>query len=160
MLVSRQYLRDLADGSKGPVSGAVRCTPTRRRDTPDGLGDIMPSGFTTVLDADGWFRAELDESGVDWAWGITEAIPHGEHYWVAVGAGATGDLGDLVRVDPATLDPAAAPEAAWWALWNAMAAGTYLVPDPINVGLYIPTEANPMTPDPAHAGLYTIGALA
>ena len=73
---------------------------------------------------------------------------------------ATLDYADLVDVDPATLDPTAEPEAAWWAAWQAMAAGTYLVPDPANVGLYLPTAGTAMVEDPAHDGLYTIGPLA
>ena len=52
------------------------------------------------------------------------------------------------------------PEAAWWAAWQAMAAGTYLVPDPTHPGLYLPTAGSAMVEDPAHDGLYTIGPLA
>ena len=36
----------------------------------------------------------------------------------------------------------------------------YLVPDPANVGLYLPTAGTAMVEDPAHDGLYTIGTLA
>ena len=43
------------------------------------------------------------------------------------------------------------------AAWNAMASGTYLVPDPSNPGLYLPTAGTAMVEDPAHDGLYTIG---
>ena len=70
------------------------------------------------------------------------------------------DYGDLVEVDPATLDPAAEPEAAWWAAWAAMAAGTYLAPDPAHPGLYLPMPGSSFAPDPLHSGLYTIGAPA
>jgi len=38
-----------------------------------------------------------------------------------------------VEVDPATLDPVAAPEAAWWAALTARS----LVPDPAHPGLYL-----------------------
>ena len=38
--------------------------------------------------------------------------------------------------------------------------GTYLVPDPSNPGLYLPTAGTAMVEDPAHDGLYTIGPLA
>lgn len=41
-----------------------------------------------------------------------------------------------------------------------LAAGTYLVPDPSNPGLYLPTAGSAMVEDPAHDGLYTIGPLA
>ena len=43
---------------------------------------------------------------------------------------------------------------------EAMASGTYLVPDPAHPGLYLPTAGTAMVEDPAHDGLYTIGPLA
>ena len=46
------------------------------------------------------------------------------------------------------------------AAWNAVAASTYLVPDPAHPGLYLPTAGSSIIPDPAHDGLYTIGTLA
>lgn len=57
---------------------------------------------------------------------------------------------DLVDVDPATLDPAAVPESAWWV---ALAQQTYLTPADVP-GLYlIPTG---IAADPDHPGLYLI----
>ena len=51
---------------------------------------------------------------------------------------------------------------AWAGLTSigAMASGTYLVPDPSNPGLYLPTAGTAMVEDPTHDGLYTIGTLA
>ena len=43
--------------------------------------------------------------------------------------------------------------------WNPVAASTYLVPDPSNPGLYLPTAGAAMVEDPTHNGLYTIGTL-
>ena len=43
---------------------------------------------------------------------------------------------------------------------EAMASGTYLVPDPSNPGLYLPTADTAMVEDPTYDGLYTIGTLA
>ena len=48
--------------------------------------------------------------------------------------------------------------AARWATWDALTAGTYMVPDPAHPGLYIATAGTSMTEDPAHDGLYLIGA--
>ena len=86
------------------------------------------------------------------------------------GVTAWAGLTSIGAVDPADVDaaiaayllahPPAEPEAAWWAAWQAMASGTYLVPDPSNPGLYLPTAGTAMVEDPAHDGLYTIGPLA
>ena len=83
-----------------------------------------------------------------------------------VTVGTTAGASTLVELWPngtaarAVVYPAAEPDAAWWAAWQAMAAGTYLVPDPSNPGLYLPTAGSAMVEDPAHDGLYTIGTLA
>ena len=83
-----------------------------------------------------------------------------------VTVGTTAGASTLVELWPngtaarAVVYPAAEPDAAWWAAWQAMASGTYLVPDPANVGLYLPTAGSAMVEDPTHDGLYTIGPLA
>ena len=70
--------------------------------------------------------------------------------WTAAGLGWVDvDLPDLSQYVLST-DPR----------WQAMASGTYLVPDPANVGLYLPTAGTAMVADPTHDGLYTIGTLA
>ena len=103
----------------------------------------------------------LAPTGAGWCWQIIERTPCGKTRYVLVpDSVATLDYADLVDVDPLTLDPAAEPDAAWWAAWQAMASGTYLVPDPANVGLYLPTAGSAMVEDPTHDGLYTIGPLA
>ena len=82
-----------------------------------------------------------------------------------VTVGTTAGASTLVELWPngtaarAVVYLAAEPDAAWWAAWQAMASGTYLVPDPANVGLYLPTAGSAMVEDPAHDGLYTIGPL-
>ena len=60
----------------------------------------------------------------------------------------------------ASASASAAAESARQAQQSAQAAGTYLVPDPTNVGLYLAAAGSSMTPDPALDGLYTIGPLA
>ena len=122
--------------------------------------EVLNTTLSMPLDAEG--KASVPLSTGHWGISLHDAPPGTwtETVWVFVPDQPEADYKALTQVDPTTLAPAAEPEAAWWALWDAMAAGTYLVPDPANVGLYIPTDGNAMTPDPAHSGLYTIGALA
>ena len=101
----------------------------------------------------------LAPTGAGWCWQIVERTPGGITRYVLVPDSLDiVDYADLVDVDPVTLDPTAEPEAAWWAAWAALAAGTYLVPDPVHPGLYLMASGSSLTPDPDHTGLYTIGA--
>ena len=128
-------------------------------EAPDRL--LLPASMPPVRLVAGEAVLHLAATGVGWCWQIIERTPRGKTRYVLVpDSVATLDYADLVDVDPTTLDPAAKPEAAWWAAWQAMASGTYLVPDPANVGLYLPTAGSSMTPDPALDGLYTIGVPA
>ena len=146
------------DGTTG-ATGHVLATPTTRRDLTAG-GVALPVGFSAVL-VDGEATLTLAPTGLTWCWEIREMTDGGTTRYVSVtDSGTTLEYKDLVDVDPATLEPTAQPEAAWWAAWNALAAGTYMVPDPANPGLYIPTAGTSMVEDPANDGLYTIGALA
>ena len=70
---------------------------------------------------------------------------------------AKNDAGDSAS---AAAESAGQAQQSAQAAWNAMASGTYLVPDPSNPGLYLPTAGTAMVEDPAHDGLYTIGTLA
>ena len=151
--------RDDGTSERTPICGAVRFVPTRRRTA--GADIILPAGFDAEL-VDGEVTVELAATGPDWCWMVIEPTKRGLIRYIIV-----PDVGDVVLeysslpdVDPATLEPSAEPEAAWWAAWQAMAAGTYLVPDPSNPGLYLPTAGSAMVEDPAHDGLYTIGTLA
>ena len=127
-------------------------------EAPDRL--LLPASFTVRLVA-GEALLHLAPTGAGWCWQIIERTPRGITRYVLVpDSAATLDYAPLVDVDPTTLAASAEPEAAWWAAWQAMASGTYLVPDPANVGLYLPTAGSAMVEDPAHDGLYTIGTLA
>ena len=150
--------RDAAHG-KAPITGPMRFAPSRRR--PDGADIILPAGFDVDL-VDGEAVVELDATGPDWCWTAHEPTLRG-----AIRSFLVPDVGDdvleyaeLPDVDPATLEPSAEPEAAWWAAWAALAAGTYLVPDPVHPGLYLMASGSSLTPDPDHTGLYTIGTPA
>ena len=127
-------------------------------EAPDRL--LLPASFTVRL-VGGEALLHLAPTGAGWCWQIIERTPRGKtRYLLVPDSVATLDYADLVDVDPTTLAASAEPEAAWWAAWQAMASGTYLVPDPANVGLYLPTAGTAMVADPAHDGLYTIGTLA
>ena len=127
-------------------------------EAPDRL--LLPASMPPVRLVGGEALLHLAPTGAGWCWQIIERTPRGKTRYVLVpDSVATLDYADLVDVDPATLAPTAVPEAAWWAAWQAMASGTYLVPDPANVGLYLPTAGSAMVEDPTHDGLYTIGTL-
>ena len=128
-------------------------------EAPDRL--LLPASMPLVRLVAGEALLHLAPTGAGWCWQIVERTPRGKTRYVLVpDSVATIDYADLIDVDPTTLAATAEPEAAWWAAWQAMAAGTYLVPDPSNPGLYLPTADTAMVEDPAHDGLYTIGTLA
>lgn len=141
------------------ATGYVIVTPTTRRDLSAG-GVALPVGKAYTL-VDGEATMTLAPSGLTWCWEIREMTAAGTTRYISVvDSPTTVEYEDCADVDLTTLEPTAQPEAAWWAAWNALAAGTYMVPDPANLGLYIPTAGTSMVEDPANDGLYTIGALA
>ena len=106
MLVHFFETRDTADGTRVPVVGRLRFRATRSRvivGSPD--EEVLPVAFSAPL-VDGLADVVLPETGPSWAWEVTL---HGESGWgpvyVAVPAGVECDWPDLVRVDPATLEP-------------------------------------------------------
>ena len=128
-------------------------------EAPDRL--LLPASMPPVRLVAGEALLHLAPTGAGWCWQIIERTPRGKTRYVLVpDSVATLDYADLVDVDPTTLAASAEPEAAWWAAWQAMASGTYLVPDPANPGLYLPTAGSAMVEDPTNDGLYTIGPLA
>ena len=140
-----------------PVTeGYLLWTPLRREiyDTyvtvPEPFAVYLTNGVGTAVIKNSWPYWRVTERG----------IPSGITRTVQVPSVSEIHYSSLTDVDPSTLEPSAEPEAAWWAAWDAMAAGTYLVPDPTNVGLYLAATGSSMTPDPALDGLYTIGVPA
>lgn len=93
------------------ATGRIRATPTRRRTGADVV--VLPEPFEVVL-VDGVTTVELAATGTDWCWKIEELTRAPATRYVVVPA-SVSELGyeDLTDVDPATLDPAVAPEAAW-----------------------------------------------
>ena len=151
--------RDAAHG-KAAICGPMRFAPSRRRS--DGQDIILPAGFDVDL-VDGEAIVELAATGPDWCWCAYEPTLRGaiRHFLVPDAPDdEVLEYEGLTDVDPSTLEPTAEPEAAWWAAWHAMAAGTYLVPDLAHPGGYLMTEGSSLTEHPAYPGGYTIGALA
>ena len=146
-----------ATGVDVPAVGALRWQPTLRRTV--GTHITLPDAFTVEL-VDGRASVDVAPTGLDWCWTVREFPRTGIVRHVQVPALGPVNYSALVDVDPKTLEPAAEPEAAWWAAWTALAAGTYLVPDPAHPGLYLAASGSSMTPDPDHTGLYTIGTPA
>jgi len=103
-----------------PAQGGVQARPTRRRTVGDAI--VLPSPFAQTL-TDGVATVELAPTGADWCWRIDEMTRVPATRYVAV-PDVPGPIGyeDLVDVDPATLDPAVEPEAAWTVALDAVDA--------------------------------------
>lgn len=100
--------------------GRIRATPTRRRTVGDAI--VLPKPFEAML-TDGVATIELAATGNDWCWKIEErADAHNIRYVTVPDSGSTLGYEDLTDVDPATLDPAAEPEASWALALAALAA--------------------------------------
>ena len=107
-------------------------------EAPDRL--LLPASFTVRL-VGGEALLHLAPTGAGWCWQIIERMPRGKARYVLVpDSVATLDYGDLVDVDPTTLDPTAVPEAAWWAAIEGIggdigqAVADYLAANPPSVG--------------------------
>jgi hypothetical protein len=117
----------LPDGSLVPASGRLRFRPSTAR-TIDGAPDnvVTPVPFNVALIA-GAADVTLAPTAAGWAWRVDESVDgiRDESYFVLVPdvAGPVDDA-DLVRVNPGTLAPQAAPEAAWWAEVQRLEAAT------------------------------------
>lgn len=105
----------LADGTLVPASGFLYFTPTARRvitGTPDVV--VLPVGFQVPL-VGGVADVTLAPSTGAWVWRVQESVTGttSTAYHVAVPNVAELDDTDLVRVDPATLEPVAVDSLAW-----------------------------------------------
>lgn len=121
-----RWANDLPDGVF-ETDVVLRCVPTKARE--NGPTVILPKGFTATGPAP--LTIELaPTSSPDWVWRMDERVPGGRrNRYVAVPNSLTPvEYADLVEIDPATLEPLAEPQAAWWvALQDAqMASGMTL----------------------------------
>ena len=124
--------RDAAHG-KAPITGPMRFAPSRRRS--DGQDIILPAGFDVDL-VDGEAIVELDATGPDWCWTAYEPTLRGaiRHFLVPdVPDDEVLEYSSLPDVDPATLEPSAEPEAAWWAIVESLPLPAFR-PDPDDDG--------------------------
>ncbi len=120
--------RDSPDGRR-PVTGPLGFCRTKRG--IDGSVVVLPLEFSEPL-VNGEATVDLAPTGPDWCWMVIEPTKRGLIRYIIV-----PDVGDVVLeytelpdVDPATLEPSAEPEAAWWAALEAGAYGVAATPDP------------------------------
>lgn len=125
-----KFAKPTNTGTPFPVSGVIEAVPTKRRiiaGTPDTV--IIPTPFHLDIPDTGNVSLDLEPTGPDWAWSLTFMLT-GIAKWtdtVTVPDADTVDYPDLPRVDPVTLEPDAAPDAAWWAALNGAAVDSAAV---------------------------------
>lgn len=100
-----------------PAATLLRWRPSARFDK--GGATVLPFAFTVPLDGVTRPTIEVSDTGPGWCWEVEEVSPGvtGEYRSTRRYLAVSGDAlySDLAEVDPDTLDPAAEPEAAWWA---------------------------------------------
>jgi hypothetical protein len=99
-----------SDDGNVPASGYIEFKPTAKQEVPQGV--VIPSAFSVELDEDGEAVVELAPTTPYFAWRIREKLVNGEDYYVSVGTEGPVNYKDLVRLDPATLEPY--PNIAAW----------------------------------------------
>ena len=125
------------DGPSGhrPVTGTLGFHRSRRG--IDGSVTILPLEFSVLL-VGGEATIDLPSTGPDWCWVIVEPTKRGLiRYVIVPESDEVLEYSSLPDVDPATLEPSAEPEAAWWAAIETMAGGWPLPafrPDPDDDG--------------------------
>ena len=124
--------RDDGTSERTPIAGMIRFAPSKRRTA--GADVILPAGFDAEL-VGGEVTVELAPTGPDWCWMVIEPTKRGLIRYIIV-----PDVGDVVLeysslpdVDPATLEPTAEPEAAWWAIAESLPLPAFR-PDPDDDG--------------------------
>jgi hypothetical protein len=124
-------IRAQVPGVAGLVAarGGLLWQPTARR--VEGGTVVLPVEFAVSLVA-GAADVEVEPSTPAWVWYVTEyfdGVPARQRAFMVPDAPSV-DYADLVEVDPATLDPVAEPEAAWWAALQSAELGVNAVVDP------------------------------
>jgi hypothetical protein len=121
------------DGER--ATGTIEWRPTARYAIDNAV--TLPTPVPVTLETDADTLATVDPSGDGWCWRVTERSAGGTQRYVIVPDLPEVHYRDLVDVDPDTLDPAAVPEAAWWAALAGATAASALVlaeSDPIPEG--------------------------
>ena len=114
-------------GVPAPATGRLRFRPSAARTVPGAPDNVvLPVPFDVLL-VSGAADVTLEPTAPGWAWRVDESVDgiRDVTYYVAV-PDVPGPLDDpdLTRVNPSTLNPAAAPEAAWWAEVRRVEAAT------------------------------------
>ena len=97
------------DGVDVPAVGSVEWRPTVRRHIEAGGEDyiVLPDPFFAPAQGD----VEVAATGADWCWRVVERVERGgtsRHVAVPDSVDPV-NYGDLIDVDPATLEPAGEP---------------------------------------------------
>lgn len=135
-----------ADGAQLPAQGVLRFTPTRRRTLNGTI--VLPKPFQVSLLL-GTAHVDLAANDATWVWRIDEHVSGtpARTIYANIPDAISVLYTDLVSIDPATLAPTAAPDAAW----------TVRV-DALETALADAVASPALTADPVYAGLYQIGA--
>ena len=120
-----------------PWSGKLRWEPTRR--IVDGDFVVRPEPFDVLL-VNGEGTAEVHANGLGWCWKVAECpvtpgknlVSYSEPRYFIIPDRPEVLYADLVQVDPATLEPTAAPVAAWWEALAQAQIGIYATAVPGN----------------------------
>lgn len=108
-------LRRSVSSGVAPTTGLVAFNPTHRREEDGHV--VTEAGFDVRL-VEGTALVTLEPTGPEWCWRAVEHTPGLDQTYIRYVAVPDSDsvvnYTDLIDVDPATLDPVAEPEAAWW----------------------------------------------
>lgn len=146
-----------ATGVDAGTPGTLYFTPTRRLNVDGRV--VLPAAFSVEL-VNGSATVELAPNGLDWCWQVQENTRLRHTRYLAVPDSTEPvPYADLVDVDPSTLLPPAAPEAAWWVALDTLdipgAVDDYLTanPPPSGDGALLTAHINNPNPHPiAHSG--------
>jgi hypothetical protein len=98
-----------------PVTGWLQWTPTTVQ-TLTGAELVLPVPLDTVLTPEP-LVVDITPTGQQWCWRVDYRVSgyRNATEYVAVPMSGPVNFADLARVDPATLEPTAAPAPAWYA---------------------------------------------
>lgn len=112
---------DFRNSQRVGLDGTLRFRVGRRIhiDAPgDGVDDflILPQGFEVTISGGVGSTDIFPDDGVTYCWVVDEEMgPGSRTRFVHIPQSSSAlDYGDLQDIDPATLEPDAEPEAAWW----------------------------------------------
>lgn len=130
-------------GVDEPMLVGMVWAPTAVRVVDDTL--VIPESFSVTLNHADATVTVAPSQLPDWVWRV-RYIANSENfdrYLLVPDSPTVVEFTDLVEVDPATLDPAAQPEAAWWVALSSVSSPTdEQVQDAVDAYL----AANPVTP--------------